>query len=59
MTKITIKPDCDNSPKLEFIKNFNIAFAEVDLKFIENSIEDDISWEIVREKHLKGKDKML
>lgn len=34
MTKINIPFDCGNSPKREFIKQFNIAFAKGNADFI-------------------------
>lgn len=53
--KIIIEPDCGNAPKMEFIKQFNIAFAEADVEFIIESITDDIVWHVVGEKTIEGK----
>ena len=47
MTKIISSPDCGNSPKMELLKEFNIAFAKGDVKFITESVTDDIVWNII------------
>lgn len=56
MTKVTIHPDCSNTPKKEFLKDFNVAFAKGDVDFIINSVSDDIHWIIYGDKEIKGKD---
>lgn len=56
MTRIIIRPDCDNAPKKEFLKEFNIAFAKGDVDFIINNVSDDIHWIIYGDKEIKGKD---
>lgn len=56
MTKITIKADCDNSPKKEFLKDFNVAFATGDAEFIINNVSDDIHWWLYGDKELAGKE---
>ena len=33
MTKIISNPNCGNSPKMEFLKDFNIAFATGNVEF--------------------------
>lgn len=53
--KINIQPDCGNSPKKEFIKDFNLAFFQADTKFIIDHVSDDIVWEIYGDKTIKGK----
>jgi hypothetical protein len=55
MTKITINADCNNSPKKEFLKDFNVAFATGDADFIINNVSDDIHWVMYGDKELKGK----
>jgi hypothetical protein len=56
MTKITSSPNCGNSPKMEFIKQFNIAFANGDIERIITSVTDDIVWDIIGDKKIKGKE---
>ncbi|PIE47440.1 MAG: DNA-binding protein [Gammaproteobacteria bacterium] len=57
MTKITSNPDCGNSPKMEFLKKFNIAFATGDIEFMIDSVSDDIVWEIIGDRKIEGKEK--
>lgn len=57
MIKINSSPDCGNSPKMEFIKKFNIAFAEGDVKFLTESVTDEIVWNMIGDKEIEGKAK--
>ncbi|MBO6792348.1 MAG: nuclear transport factor 2 family protein [Balneolaceae bacterium] len=57
MTKIVSSPDCGNSPKMEFLKAFNIAFAKGDVEFITQSVSDDIVWDIIGDKKIVGKER--
>lgn len=57
MTKIVSSPNCGNSPKMEFLKNFNIAFAKGNVELIVESVTDDIIWNIIGDKKIEGKDK--
>lgn len=54
MTKIISSPNCGNSPKMEFIKQFNIAFAKGDMDFIRESVTDDIVLSLVGDKKIVG-----
>ncbi|RAV29042.1 nuclear transport factor 2 family protein [Sinomicrobium soli] len=56
MTKIVSNSNCGNSPKMEFLKEFNIAFAKGNVEFLTESVTDDIVWNIVGDKKIKGKD---
>lgn len=56
MTKITVTPDCGNSPRKGFLKDFNIAFATGDVDFIVAHASDDIHWEIYGDKSIHGKE---
>ncbi len=56
MTKITVQPDCGNSPKIEFLKKINIAFAQGDADFLLERVTDQISWEIIGDKKIEGKE---
>lgn len=57
MTKIISSPNCGNSPKMEFLKKFNIAFAKGDVAFITESVTEDIVWNIIGDKTIEGKEK--
>lgn len=56
MTKITIPNDIPSSPLCFFLKEFNIAFAKGDAKFITDHVEKDIVWWIYGDKKLEGRD---
>jgi len=54
MTKIISSPNCGNSPKMEFLKLFNIAFAKGDVAFLNENVTDDIVWNMIGDKKLEG-----
>ncbi|SHJ11572.1 nuclear transport factor 2 family protein [Pseudozobellia thermophila] len=54
MTKIVSSPNCGNSPKMEFIKQYNIAFAKGDIAFLIENVTDDIVWHIIGDKTMEG-----
>ncbi|MGA9636969.1 nuclear transport factor 2 family protein [Flavobacterium sp.] len=56
MTKITIHSDCGNSPKKEFLKELNIAFATGNSDFITANVTDKIVWNILGDKKIEGKE---
>lgn len=56
MTKIIASPNCGNSPKMGFLKEFNIAFARGDVKFLVESVTEDIVWNIIGDRKITGKD---
>ena len=55
MTKITSSPNCGDSPKMAFIKEFNIAFAKADVEFLLESVTEDVVWDIIGDKKIVGK----
>lgn len=59
MAKINVQPDCGNSPKKQFLKELNIAFATGDLSYVTEHIPDEIEWEIIGKKKLSGKENYL
>ena len=59
MTKIVSSPNCGNSPKMEFLKDFNIAFAKGNTEFIGESVTDDIVWNIIGDKKIVGKETFM
>ncbi len=54
MTKIISSPNCGNSPKMEFLKQFNIAFVEGNVAFLTENVTDDIVWNMIGNKKLEG-----
>ena len=56
MVKIVIEADCGNSPKMGFVKDFNVAFAEGNIPFLADSVSDDIVWDQVGDTIIEGKD---
>ncbi|TRZ45701.1 nuclear transport factor 2 family protein [Robertkochia solimangrovi] len=59
MTKIIMKADCGNSPKMQFLKDFNIAFAKGDIDYLINAVTEDFVWNIVGSTTLSGKEAFL
>ena len=55
---ISIPDDCGNSPRKQFIVEFNRAFAEVDVDFVLDHVSDDIVWDMVGSKGVHGKTAM-
>lgn len=53
--KIVLPADCDNSPKTEFLKDFNTAFARGDSEFILSCLSENLLWELVGSKLNQGK----
>ena len=58
MTKITVRPDCGNAPKKDFLKEINIAFAKGNSDFLLERVTDKIVWNIIGDKKLEGKKKV-
>ena len=56
MTKIISNPNCGNSPKMEFLRDFNIAFATGNVEFLFESVTEEIVWNIIGDKKIEGKD---
>ncbi|AGA80471.1 hypothetical protein [Echinicola vietnamensis] len=54
MTKIISSPNCGNSPKMEFLRQFNIAFAEGNVGFLTDNVAQDIVWDIIGDKKIEG-----
>lgn len=54
--KITSSPDCGNSPKKELLKQVNIAFAKGNLDLLVEHTTDEITWNIIGNKTIEGKE---
>lgn len=55
MTKINIVANCENSPRKEFLKEYNIAFATGNADFIIEHASNEINWIIYGDKTVIGK----
>ncbi|MEC3880083.1 nuclear transport factor 2 family protein [Parapedobacter sp. 10938] len=55
MVELEINADCKNSPRREFLKEFNSAFAKGDVSFIEANLDDEVSWHMVGDRTIMGK----
>ncbi len=55
MVELSIREDCGNAPKQQFIKDFNIAFANADKEQLLSSITDDAEWQLVGDTTYVGK----
>lgn len=56
MLQIDISDDCGNTPKTELLKKLNIAFAEGDITTMLGLFANNIVWEMVGDRVIKGKD---
>lgn len=56
MVKVHVQPDCENAPKKELLRDFEIAFAKSDAPFILDAFADDIRWEMVGDQIIEGKE---
>lgn len=59
MLKIISSPSCGNSPKMTFLKEFNIALAKGDLEFLTESVTDEIVWNIIGDRKTEGKEEFI
>lgn len=44
---------------MEFLKDFNIAFAKGNLEIIADSVTDDIVWNIIGDRKIEGKENFM
>ncbi len=59
MVKIVCSLDCRNSPRKQFLKDFNIAFAQGNSIFMAEHVAEDIHWITLGDKETKGKKAFL
>lgn len=57
--KITSPEDCGNSPKKKVLKEFIIAIAKKDMGLITEYISNHVSWNIINEFTVQGKDTVV
>lgn len=54
MLNVTVNTSCKNSPKREFLKDWNIAFAEGNSSFVLDSVSEDVTWNRVGDSLIQG-----
>jgi ketosteroid isomerase-like protein len=59
MAEIVVSADCGNSPKRILLKDLNIAFVTGDLDFVAGVVTDDITWTMVGDDSVQGKQPFL
>jgi hypothetical protein len=58
MTRVILHEDCGNSPKNKLLKKFTIAFAKRDVKFILDSVTENVGWNILGDQMIEGKENL-
>ncbi len=56
MPDITVRADCSNSPQKALLRDLNIAFARADVDGILALFTEDISWRIVGQLEMRGRE---
>ena len=56
MLNVSVNTSCKNSPKREFLKDWNIAFLEGNSAFVLGSVSDDVTWNRVGDNLIQGKE---
>jgi hypothetical protein len=59
MVKISINADCGNAPKKAFLKDFLVATVNSDWEFVTRTLTDDVYWNLIGNRCLKGKQDVL
>ncbi|GHE31673.1 nuclear transport factor 2 family protein [Sphingobacterium griseoflavum] len=54
--KTSVPNYCGNSPKMQFIADFNLAYAASDIASALSFLHEDIQWEIIGEQMMHGHD---
>lgn len=57
--KLSMPDGCDNAPRKQILKDFNLAFVTNDEAFLEENMSDKITWEIIGEATIEGKEAIL
>lgn len=58
-TNITLREDCGNSPKNEFVQKLTVAFVTADADFVAQSVTDDVRLHVVGIAPIAGKSAVL
>jgi len=56
--KINCKEDCGNAPRKELLRDLNIAFAQGEVQAVLDKLTEDVEWEMVGDKRMKGKEEV-
>ena len=59
MVNMTVEADCGNAPKKLFLRDVNVAFAEGNVDFLQQSVTEDIVWHMVGDKKIEGKESFV
>lgn len=59
MTKVFIDEDCGNSPKNIFVQQVTVALIRGDIKFLLETLTDDVCWNIPGSQAVQGKDQCI
>lgn len=59
MTQVILAEDCGNSPKNLFVKDLTVAVAKCDTSFISSHLTDDARWNLVGERLIEGRGKII
>ena len=57
--KLSIPDGCGNAPRKLILKDVNLAFVTNDEAFLEENMSDKITWEIIGEATIEGKEPIL
>jgi|SRR5690606_12114767 len=55
MAKISVQPDCGNSPRKIFLKDLYVGLANGKIDIVKENLSDNVNWEIVPHKSVAGK----
>lgn len=58
MTRVILGADCGNSPKNTLLQQLTLALAKGDLPFLTNKTTEDICWDLVGDRLIKGIDEI-
>ncbi|WP_017623459.1 nuclear transport factor 2 family protein [Nocardiopsis chromatogenes] len=55
MVQVTAAPDCGNAPRKQLLRDFAVALADRDTVALLSAVADDIEWDIVGRRTVRGK----
>ena len=58
MTQVVLPESCGNSPRAAWLRDFNLAFIEGDIEKTLGFVAEDITWELVGEGTIRGREGM-
>ena len=57
--KLSKPEDCGNAPKQQILRDFNVAFVTKDNTFLLENIADAITWHIIGDEIVEGKEDFI